>query len=146
MGTHLRVLSEIYPMNTNMTGFRIFPKIFAFLCFGLKSFEGLRDITIFFSINWLYFSMDRIFPKIFAFLCFGLKSFEGLRDITNFFFNKLVIFFDGSIPLCQLYPYCTYLSPLYAFVTSCTWGPPYTKSSVGYFLPTCTSCGLNSMP
>ena len=24
MGTHLRVLSEVYPMNTNMTGFRCF--------------------------------------------------------------------------------------------------------------------------
>ena len=28
MGTHLRVLSESYPMNTNMTGFRWFSKIF----------------------------------------------------------------------------------------------------------------------
>ena len=26
MGTHLRVLSESYPLNTNMTGFRWFPK------------------------------------------------------------------------------------------------------------------------
>ena len=26
MGTHLRVLSESYPMNTNMTGFRWFTK------------------------------------------------------------------------------------------------------------------------
>ena len=29
MGTHLRVLSESYPMNTNMTGLRWFSKIFA---------------------------------------------------------------------------------------------------------------------
>ena len=29
MGTYLRVLSESYPMNTNMTGFRWFSKIFA---------------------------------------------------------------------------------------------------------------------
>ena len=29
MGTHLRELSESYPMNTNMTGFRWFSKIFA---------------------------------------------------------------------------------------------------------------------
>ena len=28
MGTHLRVLSDSYPMNTNMTGFRWFSKIF----------------------------------------------------------------------------------------------------------------------
>ena len=32
MGTHWRVLSKSYPMNTNMTGFRWFIKIFAFLC------------------------------------------------------------------------------------------------------------------
>ena len=29
MGTHLRVLSKGYLMNTNMTGFRCFSKIFA---------------------------------------------------------------------------------------------------------------------
>ena len=31
-----RVLSESFPMNTNMTGFRWFSKYFAFLCFGQK--------------------------------------------------------------------------------------------------------------
>ena len=36
MGTYLRVLSESCPMNTNMTGFRWFSKIFASLCFGRK--------------------------------------------------------------------------------------------------------------
>ena len=29
MGTHMRVLSEGYPMNTNITGFRRVSKIFA---------------------------------------------------------------------------------------------------------------------
>ena len=33
MGTHLGELSESYPMNTIMTGFRWFSKIFASLCF-----------------------------------------------------------------------------------------------------------------
>ena len=33
MGTHLRVLSESYPMNTNMTGFRRFSNILASLSF-----------------------------------------------------------------------------------------------------------------
>ena len=37
MGIHLRVLSGSYPMNTNMTGFRLFSKIFASLCFGRKN-------------------------------------------------------------------------------------------------------------
>ena len=36
MGTHLRVLGENYLMNTNMTGFRGFSKIFASLFFGRK--------------------------------------------------------------------------------------------------------------
>ena len=31
MGTHMKVLSESFPMNTNMTGFRCFSKIFASL-------------------------------------------------------------------------------------------------------------------
>ena len=36
MGTHLKVLSETFPMNTNMTGFRWFSKLFASLCVGRK--------------------------------------------------------------------------------------------------------------
>ena len=36
MGTHLRVLSENYPMNTNMTGFGWFSQFCTFLCFGRK--------------------------------------------------------------------------------------------------------------
>ena len=34
LGTHLRVLSEGYPINTNMTRFRPFSKVFASLFFG----------------------------------------------------------------------------------------------------------------
>ena len=36
MGTHLRVFSESYLMNTNKTGFRWISKIFMSLCFGRK--------------------------------------------------------------------------------------------------------------
>ena len=36
MGTHLRVLGQYYPMNTNMTGFRWVSEIVASLCFGWK--------------------------------------------------------------------------------------------------------------
>ena len=36
MGTHPRVLSESFPMSTNMTGFRRFSKPFAYLCFRRK--------------------------------------------------------------------------------------------------------------
>ena len=37
MGTHPRVPSESSPINTNMTGFRWFLKIYVFLCFGQSS-------------------------------------------------------------------------------------------------------------
>ena len=48
MGAHLKVLSEIFPMNTKMTGFRLFSNIFASLCFGRKAsaLEGLSSIQI----------------------------------------------------------------------------------------------------
>ena len=52
MGTRLRLLSESYPMNTNVTGFKWFSKIFAFLCFGMKvasALEGSHIIQIGFS-------------------------------------------------------------------------------------------------
>ena len=42
MGTHLRVLSEGYPMNTNMTGFRWISKVVAFMCFVALALEGLE--------------------------------------------------------------------------------------------------------
>ena len=45
MGTHLRVLSESFPMSTNMTGFRLFSKIFGFFVLWRKvasALEGLR--------------------------------------------------------------------------------------------------------
>ena len=45
MGTHLRELAESYPMNTNMTGFRWFSKIFAFLCFGRKVASALEGLN-----------------------------------------------------------------------------------------------------
>ena len=32
MGTHMKVLGESFPMNTNMTGFRCFSKLFVHLC------------------------------------------------------------------------------------------------------------------
>ena len=48
MGTHLRLLGESYPMNTNMTGFRWLSKIFASLCFGqkqLQHWKGYRSLV-----------------------------------------------------------------------------------------------------
>ena len=47
MVTHLRVFSESYPMNTNITEFRWFSKIFASLWFSTKvavALEGLKNI------------------------------------------------------------------------------------------------------
>ena len=43
MGTHLRVLGESYPMNTNMTGLRLFSKIFATkIALALKRLKDLK--------------------------------------------------------------------------------------------------------
>ena len=45
MGTHLRVLSESYPMNTNMTGFRWILRILCIFVLWKKvalALEGLR--------------------------------------------------------------------------------------------------------
>ena len=39
MGTQLRVLAEIFPINTNMTGFGWFSKVFA-------SFSSLDDCSL----------------------------------------------------------------------------------------------------
>ena len=41
MDTHLRVLSESYPMNTHMTGFRWFSKIFVLWKKVASASEGL---------------------------------------------------------------------------------------------------------
>ena len=46
MGTHLRVLGESFPMNTNMTGFRWFSKILSSLCFGWKKPEHWKSVTL----------------------------------------------------------------------------------------------------
>ena len=43
LGTHLRVLSESFHMNTNMTEFRWFSKGFAFFCFGRKWPQPWKD-------------------------------------------------------------------------------------------------------
>ena len=42
MGTNLKELSESYPMNTNMTRFGCFSKIFASLCLGESSLSTGR--------------------------------------------------------------------------------------------------------
>ena len=44
IGTHLRVLSESYPMDTNMTGFRWFSKIFASLY--IESIEKVNVLLL----------------------------------------------------------------------------------------------------
>ena len=49
MGTHLRELSESYPMNTNMTGFRWLSKILPSLWFWTKAalaLEGLIKLML----------------------------------------------------------------------------------------------------
>ena len=45
MGTHLRVLSESYQMNINMTVIRWLSKIFASMFFGQKVASALEGLT-----------------------------------------------------------------------------------------------------
>ena len=45
MGTHLKVLSEGYPMNTNMTGFRRFSKIFFIFVLWAKLASVLKGLN-----------------------------------------------------------------------------------------------------
>ena len=45
MGTHLRELGESYPMNTNVTGFRWFSKIFALLTKVASALEELNALV-----------------------------------------------------------------------------------------------------
>ena len=68
MVTHQRVLGDSYSMNTNMTEFRWFLKIFVSLCFGLKKpwhwkelykqvkyqHIPLSDFYFIFSLQYLY--------------------------------------------------------------------------------------------
>ena len=51
MGIHLRVLSESYPMNSNITGFRWFSKVFASFVLWMKvasALEGLKKYIVIF--------------------------------------------------------------------------------------------------
>ena len=47
MGTHMRVLNESFPMSTNMTGFRWFSKIVAFLDKSSLSIGRVRSLDKF---------------------------------------------------------------------------------------------------
>ena len=46
MGTHLRVLSESYMMDTNMAGFRCFSKIFAIWTKVAFELEGILMVNV----------------------------------------------------------------------------------------------------
>ena len=50
MGTHLRVLSESYPMNTNMTGFRLFSKSLRFCALDDSSLSIGRVLMVY--LGW----------------------------------------------------------------------------------------------
>ena len=53
MGTHLRVMSESYPMNTNMAGLRCFSEIFVFWTKVASALEGLAlSCTEISSVVW----------------------------------------------------------------------------------------------
>ena len=69
-GTHMRVLEENYPMNTNMTGFWWFSEMFASLFFWAKvasSLEGLKVVEEYvFFINPLMLAAAKSSLNIFV--------------------------------------------------------------------------------
>ena len=70
MGTHLRVLSKGFPMNTNLTGFRWFSTIFASLCFGRKQPQHWKSLK-------RHYLKNHFHPLI-----IWLSSCEGVTFIT----------------------------------------------------------------
>ena len=71
MGTHLRVLGESYPMNTNMIGLRSFLKIFESLRFWAKVALALKG----------YEFLEKYLSEFIILLTITL----GLRMIQQFF-------------------------------------------------------------
>ena len=58
MGTHPKVLSESYPMNTNMAGFRWFSKVLVYLWFEKKVVLALEGLSPAIAIFILVFIDD----------------------------------------------------------------------------------------
>ena len=61
MGTHPRVLSESYLMNTNMTGFRRLSEIFVLWTKAALAVEGLIDNVLQFHLGPNYLSKGQIY-------------------------------------------------------------------------------------
>ena len=73
MGTHLWVLSESYPMNTNKTWFRWLSKIFAFLSFGWKLNVSIGRVI------WLLYSWSVLAEQLHAGIIGSTMFFNPLR-------------------------------------------------------------------
>ena len=75
MGTHLRVLSKSFLMNTNLTGLRWFSEIFASSCFGQNSLsigmvkeKGSKVLTMYSQLSLLCVSLEERFMTMCAVL------------------------------------------------------------------------------
>ena len=79
MGTHLRVLRESYPVNTNMTGFRRFSKIFCILALWTKVASALEGIC--FGVRkYIYHSYSEISLTSVVWICDNFENkFLGVR-------------------------------------------------------------------
>ena len=93
-------------MNTNMTGFRWFSKIFVSLCSGWKAsphWKGSLSLLMFLyiQVNPLEMMMMRLFDHICLFLCFW------------WMWNPLVSYYFGNSPGCShlLKGFTTYKRP-----------------------------------
>ena len=82
MGTHLRVLSESYPMNTNKTGFRWFSKIAFALLTNVALALGELTLMLLVAYFCQYIKMQKT-SKITETLANGYSSESSQRDLSN---------------------------------------------------------------
>ena len=78
MGTHLIVLNESFPMNTNMAGFRWYSKIFASLCLG-ESSHSIGRVNQVIGTSLTMSNYDRLIDSISPLLFMNSQSWRGLN-------------------------------------------------------------------
>ena len=90
LGTHMRVLGESYLVNTNMTGFKWFTKIFALLCFWGKYKLSIGRVKVFFQ-NFF-----------FNYLCYISSSCESFWYLVSVWYCQKAVRISNAQQLARL--------------------------------------------
>ena len=116
-GTHLRVLSKSYPMNTTMAGFRWFSKNICALLLWMKAalvLEGLRQKNIYgWILGWglQYVSLTCCLYNSASILSMYLLYRQELQEYFISKITKSSIWFDKPIMFSQyLLPWCSQMN------------------------------------